>query len=37
MKNFPPIRTDILAFEGVMALDMVGPVDAFSSAFIEDG
>jgi transcriptional regulator GlxA family with amidase domain len=32
-----PIRIGILGFEGVMGLDLVGPADAFSSAFIEDG
>jgi len=30
-------RIGILGFEGVMALDLVGPFDAFTSAFIEDG
>src|SRR5215468_10245717 len=30
-------RVGILGFEGVMALDLVGPFDAFSSALIEDG
>ena len=28
-------RVGIIGFEGVMALDVVGPFDAFSSAFIE--
>jgi len=37
MSEFKPIRVGVLGFEGVMALDLVGPVDAFSSAFIEDG
>jgi len=31
-----PLRIGLLGFEGVMALDLVGPVDAFSSAFLED-
>src|SRR5262249_4422764 len=30
-------RIGILGFEGVMALDLVGPFDAFTSAFVEDG
>jgi len=30
-------RIGILGFEGVMALDLVGPFDSFTSAFIEDG
>jgi transcriptional regulator GlxA family with amidase domain len=30
-------RIGILGFEGVMALDLVGPFDAFTSAVIEDG
>jgi len=30
-------RIGILGFEGVMALDLVGPFDAFTSAFIEEG
>jgi len=29
-------RIGILGFEGVMALDLVGPFDAFTSAFIEE-
>jgi transcriptional regulator GlxA family with amidase domain len=37
MSEIKPIWVGILGFEGVMALDLVGPVDAFSSAFIEDG
>jgi len=36
MSKTDPIRVGILGFEGVMALDLVGPVDAFSSAFTED-
>lgn len=31
-----PLRIGFLGFEGVMALDMVGPFDAFTSAFIEE-
>lgn len=37
MNEIKPIRVGVLGFEGVMALDLVGPVDAFSSAFVEDG
>jgi len=32
-----PLKIGFLGFEGVMALDLVGPVDAFSSAFVENG
>jgi hypothetical protein len=31
-----PLKIGLLGFVGVMALDLVGPVDAFSSAFLED-
>ena len=31
------LRVGVLGFEGVMALDVVGPFDAFSSALIETG
>jgi len=31
-----PRRVGLLGFEGVMALDLVGPFDAFSSAILED-
>ena len=31
-----PRRVGLLGFEGVMALDLVGPFDAFSSAVLED-
>ena len=31
-----PRRVAFLGFDGVMALDMVGPADAFASAFVED-
>lgn len=31
-----PKRIGILGFDGVMALDVVGPADAFTSAFVED-
>ena len=30
-------RIGFLGFEGVMALDLVGPIDAFTNAFIEEG
>ena len=36
MSELKPIRIGVLGFEGVMALDLVGPVDAFSSAFLEE-
>src|SRR6266436_2616463 len=29
-------RVGLLGFDGVMALDLVGPIDAFSNAFVED-
>jgi len=35
MSEKKPLRVGFLGFEGLMALDLVGPVDAFSSAFIE--
>src|SRR5215471_4656795 len=31
-----PLRIGFLGFEGVMALDLVGPFDAFTSAFVEE-
>src|SRR5882757_932420 len=37
MSENKPIRVGVLGFEGLMALDLIGPVDAFSSAFVEDG
>jgi transcriptional regulator GlxA family with amidase domain len=30
------LRVGLLGFDGVMALDLVGPFDAFSSAFVEE-
>src|ERR1044072_6825108 len=30
-----PLRVGFLGFEGLMALDLVGPIDAFTSAFVE--
>ena len=36
MSGSKPIRIGVLGFEGVMALDLVGPVDAFSSAVLEE-
>jgi len=35
MSEIQPIKVGILAFEGVMALDLVGPADAFASAQTE--
>jgi transcriptional regulator GlxA family with amidase domain len=35
MDDIQPIRVGILGFEGVMALDLVGPADAFASAQVE--
>ena len=32
-----PLRVGFLGFEGVMALDLVGPIDAFTSAAVEEG
>jgi len=29
-------RVGFLGFDGVMALDLVGPIDAFSNAFVEE-
>jgi len=37
MSEITLIRVGILGFEGVMALDLVGPADAFASAQIEAG
>jgi transcriptional regulator GlxA family with amidase domain len=37
MSEKKPLRIGFLGFEGLMALDLVGPIDAFTSAFIEDG
>ena len=31
-----PLRVGFLGFEGVMALDLVGPIDAFSNAVVEE-
>lgn len=31
-----PLRVGFLGFEGLMALDLVGPIDAFTSAFVEN-
>lgn len=31
------LRVGFLGFEGAMALDLVGPIDAFTSAVVEDG
>src|ERR1051326_3370747 len=31
-----PLRVGFLAFNGVMALDLVGPIDAFTTAGIDD-
>jgi len=35
MNEKDPIRVGFLGFEGLMALDLVGPIDAFTSAFVE--
>jgi transcriptional regulator GlxA family with amidase domain len=32
-----PLRIGFLGFDGVMALDLVGPIDAFVSATVEEG
>jgi transcriptional regulator GlxA family with amidase domain len=32
-----PLKVGFLGFEGLMALDLVGPIDAFTSAFVETG
>lgn len=37
MSEKKPLRVGFLGFEGLMALDLVGPIDAFSSAVIEGG
>jgi Transcriptional regulator containing an amidase domain and an AraC-type DNA-binding HTH domain len=37
MNEKKPLRIGFLGFEGMMALDLVGPIDAFASAFVEDG
>lgn len=31
-----PIRVGLIGFEGVMALDLIGPADAFTCTFVED-
>src|SRR5437016_5875793 len=31
-----PLRVGFLGFEGVMALDLVGPIDAFTNAIVEE-
>jgi transcriptional regulator GlxA family with amidase domain len=36
MNEKNPLRVGFLGFEGLMALDLVGPIDAFKSAFVED-
>jgi transcriptional regulator GlxA family with amidase domain len=36
MSEIKPLRVGFLGFEGLMALDLVGPIDAFTSAFVED-
>lgn len=36
MTQQKPLRVGILGFEGLMALDLVGPIDAFTSALIEE-
>jgi len=36
MTESQPIRVGFLGYEGMMALDLVGPFDAFSSALVED-
>ena len=35
MSEFRPLRIGLLGFEGLMALDLVGPIDAFTSASVE--
>ena len=37
MSETKPLRVGFLGFEGLMALDLVGPIDAFTSAFVEGG
>jgi transcriptional regulator GlxA family with amidase domain len=36
MNEKKPLRVGFLGFEGLMALDLVGPFDAFSSALVEE-
>ncbi len=36
MSGRKPLRVGFLGFEGLMALDLVGPIDAFTSAFTEE-
>lgn len=36
MTEQKPLRVGLLGFEGLMALDLVGPIDAFTSALVED-
>ena len=35
MSETKPLRVGFLGFEGLMALDLVGPIDAFASALVE--
>jgi len=35
MSEIKPLRVGFLGFEGLMALDLVGPIDAFTSAFVD--
>ena len=37
MSDIKPLRVGFLGFEGLMGLDLVGPIDAFTSALTEDG
>lgn len=37
MSEIKPLRVGFLGFEGLMALDLVGPIDAFTSAFVDGG
>jgi transcriptional regulator GlxA family with amidase domain len=37
MNGANPLRVGFLGFEGVMALDLVGPIDAFSTAGVDEG
>jgi transcriptional regulator GlxA family with amidase domain len=36
MSEKKPLRVGFLGFEGLMALDLVGPIDAFTSAVVEE-
>jgi len=36
MSEIKPLRVGFLGFEGLMALDLVGPIDAFTSAVLEE-